>query len=80
MTDDELDLVETDALVAALHRRYDAVVIGAVASLNKADEERVMYWRGGFVGALGITAYIQKRLDALIVQAVPEDEADEDGE
>jgi hypothetical protein len=74
MTDDELDLVETDQLVEALHRRFDCVVLGTVTHLNTDQEERGIYWRGGFIAAVGLVWFIDKRFTAKILEREAEDE------
>ena len=66
MTDDELDLVETEALVAALYRRQGP--LGGVLVVEEDDRETksiVRCWyRGGIVRAMGLNEYARLYLAA----------------
>ncbi len=80
MTDDDLDLVETSALIDALKRRYDVIVIGMVKDLDDEREAREVYYRGGFTSALGITSFLDKYFAKFIGRDMPEAKATDDGE
>jgi hypothetical protein len=86
-TDEELDLVETERLMDALYRRFDCVLIGTLAGRNDQAEERGVYWRGGFVTAMGLAEFTRQRLLAKLqadAQIIAEEDDiqgdDEEGE
>lgn len=55
MTDDDLDLVDTLELIAALQRRSDASLVIVQREVNGQDkEDRVFSYSGGLSCALGL--------------------------
>ncbi len=62
MTKEELDLVTTDDLIAALHRRFDAHLVITAKKKSETDSERELYFGGGFVHAIGLCEYAKRRL------------------
>ena len=59
MTNDELDLVDTNALVDALARRFNAVLFVAEESLktSKTKTRPKVWYRNGWALALGLSVY-----------------------
>lgn len=59
MSEDELDLVETEALVDALHRRQgeNGAVLVALLQKENGDENTGLYWRNGSLQALGLAVW-----------------------
>lgn len=53
MTEDELDLVETDDLIDALARRFAGLVLVTMKDLGET-EGTCVYWRGGRIQAIGL--------------------------
>ena len=54
MTDEELDLVETNQLVNALHRRSTCTVLMMNFILRDGHETMTAYYRGGQFNCLGL--------------------------
>jgi hypothetical protein len=57
MTDDDLDLIETQRLVDALYRRTGTrggVLVSMTGLYEEKDETRDLFWRGGRVLAKGL--------------------------
>jgi hypothetical protein len=54
MNPDELDLVETEELVNALGRRFDAVLFAYCTDIKDGEEATQVYWRGGRILAIGL--------------------------
>lgn len=60
MTPEELDLVETDVLVAALHRRCDALLI-VMRHLDSKDAGRTFsFVRGDSITVLGLSTLLKR--------------------
>lgn len=61
MTDDDLDLIETEALIDALGRRKRAVLVVTLGDVNgkvgENSEGAVTYWRGGWMTAVGLARF-----------------------
>jgi hypothetical protein len=62
MTPDELDLVDTDDLLAAIHRRCEAFVYLGMHERNDEADERHIYFGGGVISALGLVAWGKHKL------------------
>ena len=77
MTDDDLDLVETDNLVAALERRSEALVI-AYKLRQRARKDGVakicVCSHGDGLACAGLGRYIELRLQAAARHDMDEDE------
>jgi hypothetical protein len=58
VTDDDLDLIETERLVDALGRRCESLLFVEVRNRNGTDGAAV-WWRGGFMAALGACRYAE---------------------
>jgi hypothetical protein len=74
VSEDELDLVETDRLIEAIKRRFDCIIIGTVENLGNAGEARGMAWRGGFTTALGLLSFLDKKFAAMLRAETEEEE------
>lgn len=61
MTDEDLDLIETDRLVDALGRRCKHVLVVECLNRNGEDVLRACH-RGGWTGAVGLAAYASSYL------------------
>lgn len=59
ITDEHLDEIETDRLVAALRRRSTASIIGLCNTLDDKRESKVCYYSGGMAG-LGMMTYVSE--------------------
>lgn len=60
MSDDDLDLVETDELIDALERRFSGgVLFAGTRELTEDDTATHVYFRGGVVVALGLLRYAE---------------------
>lgn len=58
MSDDDLDLIETERLVDALGRRCKSLLFVEVRDRNGTDGAAV-WWRGGWMAALGACRYAE---------------------
>jgi len=66
----ELDLVETQDLLAALTNRYDEILIIASKQPTDSSEELEVAHRGTISGALGLVRYGQLFLDNLASKGI----------
>lgn len=57
MTPDELDMVETEALMQALARRCDGLVCIVTTDRNQQRESSWVWYSGGWVKALGLVEF-----------------------
>lgn len=57
MTDDDLDLIETERLVDALGRRFDTILFVTSRQQNTGGDGAAVWWRGGWVAALGLAQF-----------------------
>ncbi len=62
MTDEDLDLVETDALLSALKRRCDGVLYVEFHNQSANAEAHSVIYKGGRMLALGLAAQAQAYL------------------
>lgn len=59
MTDDELDLVDTELLVDTLGRRFKGCLVVTVREHNGGGDGATTYWRGGWVQAVGLARFAE---------------------
>lgn len=57
MTDDDLDLIETERLVDALGRRHDTILFVTTRQQGSGGDGAATWWRGGWVAALGLAQF-----------------------
>lgn len=57
MTDEDLDLIETERLVDALGRRFDTILFVTTRAQNSGGDGAAVWWRGGWVAALGLAHF-----------------------
>ncbi len=62
MTDDELDLVESERLWDALGRRHDGILYVWNARQNTGGDGAMVGWRGGWIHALGMAQFAVAKL------------------
>jgi hypothetical protein len=76
MTPDELDLIETEELLRALARRFDAYLFVLMKQRSDSAEERGLYYAGGLITAVGMTEWAKNCLltDRDIAAIEPDDD------
>lgn len=64
MTNEDLDQIETEVLVDALHRRFPngCVVLGE-RRLTKTENGTDIFWRGGTTACMGLLRYGSVKLE-----------------
>lgn len=72
MTEDELDMIDTEEIFKALQRRFAAVVLCVLEDLDSEREEARVFWSGGKYQALGLATDAVDRIKAVIVQSLQE--------
>jgi len=60
--DNPLDLVEADALIAELAKRYDSLVVVALRDMSEEEEGTRCWYFGGQMTCLGMLTGTQARL------------------
>lgn len=62
MTNDDLDMIPTDDLMAALTRRFDAHLCVLVKDRGNSSEERGLYYSGGLITSIGMARWAEIKL------------------
>ena len=76
MTNEELDQIETEVLVAALYRRFPGgcVVLGE-RRLTKTENGTDVFWRGGMTVCMGLLRYGSVKLEDRVRTLKDEDDS-----
>jgi hypothetical protein len=62
----DLSLATVDDVLDELQKRYDSVMICAVRSRSESQEEHIINWRGGALGAIGLAERARVRINAYL--------------
>lgn len=76
MNEDELDLIDTDVLMAALARRFDVLIVVGERKLNGRENEFFGQWFGGLTMAIGLASRYHTRLARLATEDGPDNKLD----
>ena len=57
MSDDDLDLIETERLVDALGRRFESILFVSTRKQDGSGDCAATWWRGGWVAAVGLAQF-----------------------
>jgi hypothetical protein len=63
MTDDALDIIETDRLIAALERRCEGILVGMVQEGNDGGFTYQVYHSRNLMVAIGLADYCSRWVD-----------------